>query len=218
MIDDFKTTQSASITSLHENGGGRLRSGTMLGGTRGLALQDSSGGAPLAVSIGSGSLGYVQQGSGQALMLLTWNGDPLGGELGGVDFTEGGAQDALALDVFFQDLGGLLMVTVCTDPAISGAQSCSDGRYSTGSTILGAGLHALKFSDFTLRSGSGADFTRVHQVVMRFQATGPGSLRLLGLATVPEPSAGVLTCVGVALLAGSRRRARRRGWRTWRRT
>jgi hypothetical protein len=203
-IDDFTRFQSVSITMPGENAGSRVSGSGILGGTRGLTLQDSSGGVPVAAEIESGLLQYSQEGSGQALIQLTWNGDPHNGELGGLDFTEGGAHDSLALQIVDQTLGGLLWVNVCTGPALSENSTCSRATYSSGGQLLGPGLHLFPYSDFVPLSGDGpADFTRVDRVVMRFQATGPGVLAVSSLATIPKAQLPTLSPLSqLALMAG----------------
>jgi len=206
-IDDFTAFQSVAITMLGQNAASRVASSSILGGKRGLALQDASGGVPVSANVGSGVLGYSQLGSGQALIQLIWNGDPRGGELGGVDFTEAGVHDSLRLVVASQTLGGLLQVTACTEPSISGNSACSRAIFTMASEILGAGVHLLPYSSFTPILGSaGVEFTRVHRISLRFQATGEGSLVVSSFSTIPEPSTVTLLGLGLAGVSVWRRR------------
>lgn len=206
-VDAFTAFQELSITLAGENDGSRVSASSILGGTRGLTLQDSTEGVPVTARAEGGALTYTQEGDGQALMQLTWNGDPFDGELGGVDLTEGGTRDAFRLIVLEQTFGDLLWVNACTGTALSGTQSCSRGTFSSGGTILGAGAHALAYADFVPISGPGADFTRIDSLGMRFQATGPGTLSLGPVATVPEPT--VLAWLALAGALPLRRALRR---------
>lgn len=211
LIDSFEQYQfveapPGSSASDETSGAG------ILGGERDVvASADPGFGSTVVVvdEFGSDLLGF-EQGWDKGAATITWDGndssillDPTG--LGGVDLTESGLADALALDVAFIDSDVMLILTVHTDA----------GNASRASVLLPgatpAGPFIFPFTSFLTLSGGGADFANVGAIALSISGSIGTDFRVDEFTTVqatpvPQPETFLLTAMGVIWIAGSRRK------------
>ena len=161
-IDDF----SVDHPLIFQNGPGSQATSVAagVGGERSIEATVDSG-AFLLVDVTSGTLSHAQSPGTLATTNVQWDGtdmspmlDPVG--LGGVDLTDGGIHNAVAITLEFADLNAVLTFNVYTDGS----------NASTFTLALPGGannqLLVLPFSDFTTLLGSGATFTNVGAIEM----------------------------------------------------
>ncbi len=172
-IDDFSTNQSALTLTYPPAGTSASSSvsGTgILGGERDLQLNLTGGviaGNTVSATVSSGFFSYSQDATIAGSAVVQWDGTdgspslaPTG--LGGVDLTVGGAQDALVLSVFYDDLPISVTLQVYTD-----ASHASQAVISLPGLLFSSTSFVVPYSAFTPTIGSGADFTNVGAIVMQ---------------------------------------------------
>jgi len=177
VIDSFdSTTQTASVTSaVPASDSNSMPASETLGAERDLFVEllSGAGGVELEVNLlDLGLLTFSNKLEAVGRGVVTWDGadndaeqlDPVG--LGGVDLTENGANVGVHYVVLGSEVaGGTLTVHVYTDA----------GNHSSLSQAIpntnGAGELSmiLRFSDFQVSGGSGADFTNVGAIQLEIQ-------------------------------------------------
>ena len=154
----------------------------------------------------------------QGYSILTWDGmdgdptslDPTG--LGGVDLSNGGMLDAFRLSYVLADLTGAVTMTVYD------ASDATGNTWSRATLNLPGGIFTpmdidIPYGDFTTIGMNGpANFSNVGAISMRIANTTTGSLDVLisQVTAVPEPTAGLLSLVGMAGAFLPLRRLRRK--------
>jgi hypothetical protein len=168
--------------------------------------------------------------------LITWDG-PDGNTsnvnttgLNGVDLTDGGLYDAVAIAVDFMDLGSNMMLTVWTD-----ANNSSEINLAVpGGVFSGSAVVVWEFANFVPESGTGADFANVGAISLSINAhseTQALDLQLdyiasiawddppmdsLAVQVIPEPTTLLLFALGIIAL-GLNVVVRNRNW-AWRKS
>lgn len=170
VIDPFTTNQASLLLTFPPAGttaSSSVAAGDVIGGERDMRVNLTAGviaGNSLSAVVSSGFFSYSQDatiaGSGE----LVWDGadgsatlNPTG--LGGLDLTNGGTQDALLLDVEFDDLPVNVTIEVFTD-----AGNASSVTLATPGLIFTPTAFILPYSSFVTTLGTGADFTDVGAV------------------------------------------------------
>lgn len=210
IIDSFDDTQSLSADSGTVVDFGDVAGG-MLGGDRNMlavytsgpnsvdAEVNAGGSSLLNISLGADTLGSVQ---------VFYDG--IGGVgLGGIDLTAGGTLNAIAMQIPFDDLPVDIQIGV-NSPAGNSVltQTLPGGIFS--STSL-----PFLFDDFTVATGTGADFASVDLISIVINPLFPATdlqidfIETTFVSTVPEPATYALAAMGLCGLAlyGRRRRA-----------
>jgi len=206
-IDDFATAQgplnatSGTPVTNEVNGGG------ILGGYRGM-LVDSDGANTTTGLIGSGALRYSNETNTIGSVSLSYdrNGTP-GPGLGGVDVTDGGANDSFFVSIL--SLVGVVDISITV--------SDTSGNSATVSEIVSGVINTpgdtttLAFSNLT---GDPVNLTMVDTILLVFdtdrQAT-DATFQSFGtdesLQPIPLPASFPMLLAGLgALVAGARRR------------
>ncbi|GJM10425.1 MAG: hypothetical protein DHS20C11_27010 [Lysobacteraceae bacterium] len=161
-IDDF----SVDHPLIFQNGPGTTATSVAagVGGERSIEATVLAG-AFLLVDVTGGTLSHAQSPGTTSTTNVQWDGmdmspmlDPIG--LGGVDLTDGGIHNAVAITLLFADLNAVLTFNIYTDGA----------NASTYTLVLPGGannqLLVLPYSDFTTLLGAGADPTNVGAIEM----------------------------------------------------
>jgi hypothetical protein len=203
VIDNFDT----GVTNLDLNAVGSSSQtangnpGDIIGGDRDVELTVlSTTGLSASVNANppAGVLAWSNASQVQSTAMLTWDD---GGGLGGIDLTEGGASDAILMELIEIDLTAELTFSV-TDTA--------GGLSSLVLSGLAPGELKFGFSSFT---GS-ADFASVDSISLTF--AGPSAVDavvdLVATSTVnvPEPSTIATLGIGLAGMGFMRKRAQKK--------
>jgi uncharacterized repeat protein (TIGR01451 family) len=172
VIDSFETAQSALTLTYPPAGTSASSSDSgsgILGGERDVQINLSGGviaGNTETAVVSSGFFSYSQDATIAGTSVIQWDGadgsptlNPTG--LGGQDLTAAGTQDALLLNVFFDDLPIQITFQVWTD-----AGNASAATFTTPGLLFSSTNFAIPYSSFTPTLGAGADFTRVGAIVM----------------------------------------------------
>ena len=167
-IDDLQLAQAvdSSATAATEAvaTGGEL----VIGGARDLAV--TSDGAAVTATAGGGQLAFQVPAATTGTMVAVWDGedgapqvlDPTG--LGGVDLTDGGSHDALAVTVL-SATGVTLVVEIHSDAA-----SWSAFGFALPDTASPT-AYLLPYGMFAVGAGAGARFNDVGAVVLRVEGS-----------------------------------------------
>ena len=165
-IDDFSEDQAILFQGPVGTTGSTQAGAGMVGGERDIEIEVTGASSFHSASVGTGLLNHAQGPSTFGTTTVTWDGvdgdettlDATG--LGGVDLTDGGIHNAIAISLFFADSNAVMDFNVYTDGA----------NASTLQLALPGGanneLLILPFSDFTTLLGAGADFTNVGAIEM----------------------------------------------------
>ena len=207
LIDDFSTDQTViqlggapSSTSSQVLGSG------ILGGAREMEVTLlSSIGMVMAAS--GGTLNYAHAAVATGTGLIVWDGpdgpaiwNPIG--LGGIDFTNGGAETEVAIPLLFSDPSAPMILTAYTDGT----------NYSTASVSLPGNVPPLAmlsvlFTNFVAApGGTGADFTNIGAFSLYIDGSSTQGLAVeLAGVTNPEPSTATLLLFGILGIVTIRR-------------
>lgn len=171
IVDDFTTNQAALTLTFPPAGTTASSSvaGSMLGGERDNVINLTAGviaGNQMTAVVSSGFFSYSQDATIAGNGEIQWDGtdtsatlNPTG--LGGIDLTVSGSQDALLLNVAFDDLPVNVVLRVYTDGA-----NASEVTLALPGLILAATNFVVPYSAFAPFLGAGADFTDVGAVTL----------------------------------------------------
>lgn len=192
MIDDFATGTSLSARPL---GIGDIKTNSfseavssVLGGERdmfitakaemGWYLNNSA-----FITFDGGVMKVDRQIGVQSSVDIQWDGDDHDPTtldatgLGGVDLTDGGANDTLFIDIAANNFGVTEVTVLVTTDAGNASSALVDinvaGEHGNGNDTTGT--YSVAFSDFEIDAGSGADFTNVGAIALRFDSYSSGA-------------------------------------------
>jgi hypothetical protein len=217
LIDDFTTDQAVIWMGVQGTESSRVSGAGILGGERDMVVElMSSTGMAMGASLGTLNYGHFFTDVGTGL--IVWDGDvddpgagpgqhptdvdPTGLNatgLGGVDFTDGGTEDKIALPLLANNFSAPIVLTAYTDA----------DNFSTATISLpgSAPERLIVFhTDFIADpGGTGADFTNIGAFSLFIDgSTTPGlSLEIEDL--VPEPSTATLLLLGILGITAIRR-------------
>jgi hypothetical protein len=209
VIDDFSVAQSLAVTTTTQEDFNQVAGG-MLGGERDGYLVLTSGGSAATSEVVDGTLSQREMAGSDSQLYLVWDGpdnlvfiDHSG--LGGVDFTAGGTQDALSIQIL------LNAPSAATTLNFLAYTSASDYSQATFTAPVGASTQIVSFASFVPLAGSGVDFSQIGALAF-FSDQGISEQSMdfgvIQTTAVPEPSAFALVLTGVIGLAGWRRSRR----------
>lgn len=175
-IDSFDTTtQSVTASSMGSTTDSSSAAATeAIGGERDLFVELTSASGELVLDVNGLTLGLLEfqaSSTAQGDRIITYDGadgdatvlDPTG--LGGIDLTAGGNASAISLTIGADQANGQLTVRVYTD----------GGNFSTATVAIpntgGTANDSLviKYTDFTVAAGTGADFTNVGAIEIEIE-------------------------------------------------
>lgn len=198
IIDDWSTNQGPMVNF---DFSGNTVTGSMLGGKRKMYLQNVTGNGTTSANVSGGMLHVSKTADAFPDVSMIWDAGVNQVGLGGVDITEGGANDRLRMVV---STNGRASVAVYISETF-GKRSLGYFNFS-GPT---SGTFDLLFSNIPSDGGSPADFSKVGAIYfdILLDTYGPGAATEFQMGTfsvVPSPaSAGLLALSG---LVGLRRR------------
>jgi hypothetical protein len=199
LIDDFSTDQGLSAISPAVSASHQVFGSGILGGERDVELTRVAN-MGVAMTVESGNLAYGHFGSSLGTALIVWDGvdassalDPIG--LGGIDFTEGGAEDKIAIPLLSSDSSAPVTLTAYTDLA-----NFSTATVSLPGSVPPQQSLTVLFTDF-VDTGSGADFTNIGAFSLYIDGSATPGLTVLLDSVIPEPSTGTLLLFGILMLA-----------------
>jgi hypothetical protein len=221
MIDDFITFQEITATASVPTASSSVAAPEVIGGERDMSVSLVSGFTTLSLSVNPFGGDLLVHDSGASVIgssTIVWDGpdgdptalDPTG--LGGVDLTDGGMLDKFRLSYLLADLTGEVTMTVYD------ASDATGDTWSQTTMILPGGIFApvdvdAAYTDFATAGPNGAaSFNNVGAISMSIANTSTGSLDVLisRVQCVPEPSAGILSMLGIGGAFLPLRRLRRR--------
>jgi hypothetical protein len=208
LIDDFITPQAVTATAGFPTASSSVAAGEAIGGERDISVEMLAGFTSLSLSVSPFAGELLVHDSGASVLgssLVVWDGpdsdpttlDPAG--LGGIDLTSGGTLDAFRLSYLLADLAGEVTMTVYD------AGDATGDTWSQVTMLLPGGIFApvdvdADYASFsTIGPNGAADFTNVGAISMQIANTSTGSLDVLltRVECVPEPSAGLLSLLGL---------------------
>lgn len=209
MIDDFSTDQTVIWMGAPGSAGSQVSGAGILGGERDMVVTLVSNiGVVMAAS--TGTLNYAHAFNSEATGLIVWDGPdtgPLGAAtlnptgLGGVDFTNGGGEDEIAMPLLLSNLSAPMVLTAYTDAV----------NFST-ATLLFPGnvppqarLSALFTSFVADPGGTGADFTNIGAFSLYIDGSSTPGLAAEFAIVNPEPSTVTLLLLGILGMVAIRR-------------
>ncbi len=215
LIDSFSDgSQSLFVSSDQTNDSSNVGPGTsnVIGGYRDVSLQWLSGDLDFANVLTSAGKFSFTQGTSEAKVALTWDGDNAISSLNyllGANLTSGSDNGFLLNILATTDTGVDLTMTVYTDASHASTYGTPIAGGFSGGKILSYG----SFTPLTGAAGA-ADFSNVGAIVLTLSGYGhSGSDITLGTiqttsngAPVPEPSTFALAAIGAAVAWGLRRR------------
>lgn len=187
IIDTFDDFISESASSGNVSEQSNTASGSFLGTDRSFEVTWSSGPNSVDAAIDAG---------GDSQLGIQWGEDTRGDvtvlwqNIGGVDLTEGGTQNAIGLELTENDLPVDITITVTDGSANSGSAFAT-----TTAGPLFPTLETLLFSSFS----GGIDFTDVESIELNVEAADfPGpDFEVAFIASVPEPGTVLLLASGL---------------------
>jgi hypothetical protein len=220
LIDDFITPQEVTATAGAPNASSSIAAAEAIGGERDISVDMASGFTSLSLSINPFGAELLVHDSGASVLgssMVVWDGpdgdptslDPMG--LGGIDLTGGGLLSAFRLSYLSIDLTGEVTMTVYD------ASDATGDTWSQLTMILPGGVFAplavdAAYADFTTVGLNGAaSFSNVGAISMKIANNTTGSLDVLlqRVECVPEPSAGLLSLLGMGCAFMPLRRPRK---------
>ncbi|MFM8331371.1 MAG: PEP-CTERM sorting domain-containing protein [Candidatus Methylumidiphilus sp.] len=208
LIDSFLTPTS-SLSAINGPAGPTLVTGATVtvGNSRELAVTAVGGTATnksVTVIAGGGELSVANGPDTTSTSTVVW--DNGGTDVLGANLTDGGASNALKLQITKIDLGFVTLTFDITDTSLNTASLTLTG--------LGTGLHSFNFSQFT--NFSGTSFSSVDIIQLTVVAGNDADLILSLVETnsfapppptgTPEPATLSLFGMGLAAMAARRRR------------
>jgi len=178
MIDSFdSTTQAVAVTStVPMSDSNSMLASEALGGQRDLFVEllSGAGGVELEVNLlNLGLLTFSNKLDAVGRGVVTWDGpdndadqlDPIG--LGAIDLTENGSNLGVRYILLGGEVsGGVLTMHIYTDAGNYSSVSQAIPQMPVG---MGEIVMLLRFSDFAVSGGSGADFTNVGAIQLEIQ-------------------------------------------------
>jgi len=174
-------------------------SGSFLGTNRELTSDWDSGPNSVDGEVdagGSSLLNYSLGADTQGSTTIIWN------DIGGVDLTEGGTQNAIGLSIVFDDLPADITL-ILTDSSLSSATA----TVTTSGGIFAPEEEFLLFSGFT---GS-VDPTDIETIELRIDSVFPATdmqIDFIESTFIPEPGTGTLLGISLVGLGLKRRKSR----------
>jgi len=159
----------------------------------------------IVMAASGGSLNYLHAGISEGTALIVWDGpdgdsalDPTG--LGGIDFTDSGATNNIAIPLLDNSFSAPVILTAYTD----------GGNYSTATVLLPGGVPpqgrlSVLFANFSVSAGSGADFTNIGAFSLFIDGSSTPGLTAVFESVIPEPSTATLLLLGIVGIVTIRR-------------
>jgi len=206
MIDDFSTDQTVILVGgAPDSTSSQVSGAGILGGQRDMQMTLLSNmGVVMAAS--GGELTYLQAFNSGATGLIVWDGpdapetlSPTG--LGGVDFTDGGGEDKIAMPLLFNNLSAPMTLTAYTD-----AVNFSMATVSFPGNVPPLARLSVLFTSFVADpGGTGADFTNIGAFSLFIDGSSTQGLTVEIDSVVPEPSTATLLLFGILGIIAIRR-------------
>jgi hypothetical protein len=216
VIDDFSTDLTAILVlGAPDSTSSQVSGAGILGGERDMVVTLISD--PFIVMAASGNtLNYLQAGNSEGTGLIVWDGanddpilhptdlDPTGLDatgLGGVDFTDGGTEDKIAIPLLSSNLPAPMVLTAYTNGT----------DYSRATVLLPGGAPPQQraivlFTSFVADpGGAGADFTNIGAFSIFIDGSTTQGLNAEFDSVVPEPSTATLLLFGILGIVAIRR-------------
>lgn len=197
VIDSFDGEQAGLRLAGQEGVGATTSSiatdSKILGGERDVELEltKQAGGASLTTNVGAGAFSLASGPALEGLVQIVWDGpdgdpttlNPTG--LEGVDLTDSGAQDAFVLEVSFADTPVDIAVEVFSDEGNSSSLRVNlPGEIAN--SVVG---FVLPYTDFSPKSGEGADFTNVGAINLAITVAGAPDMVITSFGTTSRLTA-----------------------------
>jgi hypothetical protein len=205
LIDDFSTDQTLVVITPDVSANSQIPGSGILGGERDVEVTlVASIGITMAVS--GGNFAYGQLGASLGTTRIVWDGmdgdsllNPTG--LGGIDFTEAGAEDQIAIPLLVSNSSSQVTLEAYTDAA-----NFSRATVSLPGSVPPQQSLSVRFVDFTDAGVSGgADFTNIGAFSLYIDGSSTPGLTAVFDTVMPEPSTGTLLLFGILMLASIRR-------------
>jgi len=205
LIDDFSTDQMVIWLGGLGSASSQVSGAGILGGERDMEVTVVSNvGVIMAASLDT--LNYAHAFTSEGTGLIVWDGpdgaatlDPTG--LGGVDFTDGGTEDKIAIPLLSSNLVAPMVLTAYTDAV----------NYSTATVSLPGGtppqlrLIVLHTDFIAAPGGTGADFANIGAFSLLINGSSTPGLTAGFGSVVPEPSTATLLLFGIVGIVTIRR-------------
>ncbi len=193
VIDDFSTNQQILL-----NGGASTTDtvfGSMLGGSRTITADATSGAGGFALAVQTGAfsptantLDVANNSATAGVVTVTW--DAAGAGLGGIDLTSGGIFNTISIDVLTIDTTTTVEFFLTDTLAVTGSIGPS--------SFAGQGSFNVLLSDY---AAQGVDITSINSVsmVLAGQVGWDGAFDLIEVVALPSPTP--LALMGLSVLA-----------------